>query len=350
MGTVVHAVSVVRLNFTTLPSCSWLPGFPPPWNWLPLKMVTLGTGSVGKTGSRMPALPNGSGLLGRCHALPRFTMWNPPCSVPDVRWSVLDDRRPPGMGEVDLDETRRRVVAPAGNSRSWCSLLGQDHVVAPDRARLVAQNAQRDRAGRRGDGDRSRRGRALTLQAGAVERAEPGGAGWIGLAQPAAVHGADLGVVNVVSVAEGAHVAAQHGDDGALAYEQGELRLVGVGPRDELAARMRGVGPEVQPGPGGEVKLALRRVRGQHRGDQELVAEAVDVLDRIRVGVGLVEQDERADDRQPGRARLLRVGVDVREQADVQPGEELVVGQGLVAEPPGELQLAGDLAVHLHDR
>ena len=129
-----------------------------------------------------------------------------------------------------------------------------------------------------------------------------------------------------------------------LAYEQGQLRLVGVGPCDELAARMRGVGPEVQPGPGGEVKLALRRVRGEHRGHQELVAEAVDVLDRIRVGVGLVEQDERADDRQPGRARPPRVGVDVREQADVQPGEELVVGQGLVAEPPGELQLAGDLA------
>src|SRR6516225_2827985 len=75
MGTVVHVVSVVCLNDTALPSCSWLPGFPPPWYWLPLKTVTH-TGSVGKTGSRMPALPNGSGLPGKCHALPS-AIWNP---------------------------------------------------------------------------------------------------------------------------------------------------------------------------------------------------------------------------------------------------------------------------------
>src|SRR5580698_7225072 len=127
MGTVVHAVSVVRLNNTALPSCNWLPGFPPPWYWLPLKTVTADSGSVGKTGSRMPALPNGSGLPGKCHALPR-AMVNP----------FLDARiaAPPYASAAVTARVIRGVLARAGETEIR-------HIFAQVRKNLVALRDER---------------------------------------------------------------------------------------------------------------------------------------------------------------------------------------------------------------
>jgi hypothetical protein len=71
------------------------------------------------------------------------------------------------MREVDLDEARRGIVPPAGCSRSWRSLLGQDHVVAPDRAWLAAQYAQITASGRQsccfGERGRLRADRRVTV-------------------------------------------------------------------------------------------------------------------------------------------------------------------------------------------
>lgn len=47
------------------------------------------------------------------------------------------------------------------------------------------------------------------------------------MGQPAAVHDADPGIANEVRVAEGTHIAPQHGDDGTFAREdRTELRRV----------------------------------------------------------------------------------------------------------------------------
>src|SRR5215467_4002897 len=77
-GTDVHSSSVACLKNRLLAVCNWLPAFPPPWNWLPVVIVTEDTGVVGKRGSRIPGRPRGSGLAGICHALPRLTMLRPP--------------------------------------------------------------------------------------------------------------------------------------------------------------------------------------------------------------------------------------------------------------------------------
>ena len=59
-GTVVQSGPAPTWNTTALPSCSWLPAFPPPWNWLPETMVSTAPGTTAPTGSRIPANPRGS--------------------------------------------------------------------------------------------------------------------------------------------------------------------------------------------------------------------------------------------------------------------------------------------------
>ena len=53
-----------------LSTCNWLAPLAPPWNWLPLKIVTAVSGKMAPNGMRMIGTPGSSTLAGMCHALP----------------------------------------------------------------------------------------------------------------------------------------------------------------------------------------------------------------------------------------------------------------------------------------
>src|SRR6266705_1557261 len=97
---------------------------------------------------------------------------------------------------------------------------------------------------------------------------------------------------------------------------------------------MQGVRTEVAPVASRQVDVACGGLGCDDRGDQELVAEPVRMLDAEGVRVRLLEQHERSNDRQAARVCLLSVRVDVREQAYVQTRVKLIIRQLLRSKAP----------------
>ena len=91
--------------------------------------------------------------------------------------------------------------------------------------------------------------------------------------------------------------------------------------------------PEVEPVPLRQMHPARPGAPFEHRRDEKGVAEQVSVTDREAVVVFRVDEDERAEDRQAGLARLLGVGVEIREQPGVERRVEPVIVQGPVRSP-----------------
>src|SRR5262249_3205777 len=160
----------------------------------------------------------------------------------------------------------------------------------------------------------------------------------------------DGGIIDVIRAAQGPRLAQQHRYDPPLPHEKREHALIRIGPRYCLRTSVTYIRPKVDPAASRQVHLSRRGVRVNHRGDQELAPEGVDVPKTERLLFQLMHQHERPDNGQTGQTRLLRVGVNVRKQLRVESCEETKIVQRSVSKTPWILFFSGDLPMHLHNR
>ena len=120
---------------------------------------------------------------------------------------------------------------------------------------------------------------------------EPRRAGRVDPDEEAVARGPDLGVVDVIGVAERLRHFEEHRDDRPVAGEQREFGPIGVGPGVVVAPTAPVdplIRPVIDPPTPREVDVARRLVRLDHRCDEQLVAEVVGVIDTERRPVVLV--------------------------------------------------------------